>query len=298
MDSNPPQDPTQTADRPRGWVEVHFTASPPVAEAFAEQVVRLSGIGVQWQELPDGRTRVIGYLAQGPRTESQQDELRRWAARQEEGELGFGFLAPRDWSENWKKHFKPFQAVPGLVIAPPWESYQPQGEEKVLILDPGMAFGTGHHHSTLLCLQYLSRRAGEGGLPPSVLDLGCGTGVLALAALLWGAQWAMGLDLDPEAIRAARHNARLNHLQERFYLSREPLQTLDERFPLVLANITALDLIALAPELVPRLAPGGELVLSGLLVEQVSRVEAAYRQRGLTTRALLTRQGWAALVLS
>lgn len=298
MDSNPPQDPTQTADRPRGWVEVHFTASPPVAEAFAEQAVRLSGIGVQWQELPDGRTRVIGYLAQGPHTESQQDELRRWAARQEEGELGFGFLAPRDWGENWKKHFKPFQAVPGLVIAPPWESYQPQGKEKVLILDPGMAFGTGHHHSTLLCLEYLSRRAGEGGMPETVLDLGCGTGVLALAALLWGARRAVGLDLDPEAIRAARHNARLNHLEERLTLSQEPLTRLSGSFPLVLANITALDLIALAPELVPRLEPGGEMVLSGILVEQVPRVETAYQQRGLTTRALLTRQGWAALVLS
>ena len=134
-------------------------------------------------------------------------------------------------------------------------------------------------------------------MPDRVLDVGCGTGILALAALLFGAQSAVGLDIDPEATSAALKNARANGLSERLELVDAPLSMLREKFPLVLANMTAAEITPLVRDLAACLAPGGELVVSGLLVEQIAGVRAALESEGLTLMEQDTLAGWAALIM-
>ncbi len=272
---------------PSGWIEVTILAPPPQAEAAADFLVRLTGRGVETMPGPGGREQVKAFLEEGPRAGEQRRqvaELVRRLAALAPGEVSVEFraLPDQDWGESWKRHFHPQELAPGLWVAPPWEpppGQVPEGE--VVLIDPGQAFGTGQHASTLLCLQHLARLAGEGRLPGRLLDLGCGTGILALAGLRLGVERALALDLDPLALAAARHNAELNGLASRLEISSRPLEQMTEEFPLILANLTALDLVQLAPGLAARLELGGELVASGILEGQDARVRQALEGAGL-----------------
>lgn len=285
------------------WLEVRLTAPPAQAEVAADVLVRLTGRGVQVEEgnsLQDP-WRVTGYLEPGPEVEFQRrglEELAADLARQAPGQvqLEFGELPEQDWHAAWKRHFHPRQAAPGLWVGPPWDPPQPPAGQQAVIIDPGAAFGTGLHPSTRLCLLRLVELARAGGLPESVLDVGCGSGILALAALRLGCHRAVGIDIDPLAREAARYNAALNHLQERFQVSERDLSALGERFPLVLANLTAAELEPLAGQLAARLTPGGELVASGILAEQEERMRAVFTAADLKIEACRQEGEWVAVV--
>jgi ribosomal protein L11 methyltransferase len=183
-----------------------------------------------------------------------------------------------DWSTQWRHHFQPLR-VGRLDVLPSWVD-RPADAGEVLWLDPSMAFGTGLHPSTRLCLRRMESMA-----PPSrLLDVGTGSGILALAALRLGTEASHAVDIDPEAIRVARENAERNQLQERLTLevSGDPAVSVNaSRFPCVVANILAEPLIAMAPRLASRVEPGGTLLLSGLLDRQAAAVTAAFEQTGL-----------------
>jgi ribosomal protein L11 methyltransferase len=248
---------------------------------------------------PD-REAVTGYLAQGPGAAEQEAAVRELAGRlaaQEPGVvLEVESLADQDWSAVWKQHFHPLELAPGLWVAPPWEP-DPPGPGLVVLIDPGQAFGTGHHASTALCLRRLARLARQGRLAGPVLDVGCGTGILALAALRLGAGRAVAVDSDPLAVAACRANARLNRLADGLEAGQTPLARLPGAYPLVLANLSARVLRELAPELAARVAPGGELVASGLLAGQAERVRAALEERGLALVERASLGQWCSLVL-
>lgn len=179
------------------------------------------------------------------------------------------------WRDAWKEHYKPYAIAEGLVVRPPWEAYQAKPGEKVLELEPGRAFGTGLHETTRLVVRAIQKYAGEvqGKL---VIDVGCGSGILALAALALGAERAIAIDNDPEAIDVTRENAARNGLGERVEASTTDVAALEATAPLVLANIEAHVLIPMAPELMKRVEPGGILLLSGVLVPQSEAVQAPY----------------------
>jgi ribosomal protein L11 methyltransferase len=173
-------------------------------------------------------------------------------------------IADQDWATSWQEHFRPFTIVPGLVIAPTWEEYRPDDDEQVIVMDPGMAFGTGHHATTRLCLELLRQVIGASAAP-RVLDVGTGTGILAMAAVLFGAAGAVALDNDPEAVRAAAENVRSNKLQARVEVSSRPLGECGERYQVVVANIVHDTLLDLAGELARVTDERGSLLLSGLI---------------------------------
>jgi ribosomal protein L11 methyltransferase len=199
--------------------------------------------------------------------------------------------APVDWATHWRAHFKPL-SFGKLWIVPTWLE-PPKEAQVVLRMDPGMAFGTGSHETTALCLEKIA----ELSPIPSLLDVGTGTGVLALAALKLGAARTVGTDNDPDALVVAKENAVLNGLGDRLVLSGRDPADLGERFAVVVANILAAPLVKLAPQITRAVIPGGELVLSGVLGTQAEDVARAYEERGFARRQIASRGEWARIDL-
>ena len=235
----------------------------------------------------------------------QQGELQRYVARLgEHGLVPLGWevrrAAEEDWAEAWKEHFKPLKVTNRLVIRPPWEEYRPGPGELVLTVYPGMAFGTGRHPTTLLCLQALEQVWDDlaPGLVPGdwqVLDVGTGTGILALAAARLGAR-VLAIDIDPEAVAAALENVRLNALEEAVWVESTPLSSLRRQFALILANLTTADLLQWSDSLAGRLQSGGILIISGFLTQDRPRLATRFLAHGLTETGHLAQEEWSALI--
>jgi ribosomal protein L11 methyltransferase len=196
----------------------------------------------------------------------------------------------RDWVRAWMDDFRPMRFGGNLWICP--TGFEPPDPDAVnLRLDPGLAFGTGTHPTTALCLEWLDAH------PPAdaaVIDYGCGSGVLAIAALKLGARHAVGVDLDPQALVATRDNARRNHIPDAQLPVCLPEDLDAAPADLVMANILSGPLVDLAPALTGLVRPGGRLVLSGLLARQAGAVAAAYARR-FSMKAPVLKEGWALL---
>ena len=182
-------------------------------------------------------------------------------------------IADQDWERSWMDNFQPLRFGQRLWIVPSW--HQPPEPQAVnLHLDPGLAFGTGTHPTTALCLEWLD---GQSLHDCNVLDFGCGSGILAIAALLLGAKQACGTDIDPQALEASRDNATRNGIDAARFPLYLPSEMPADTFDLVLANILAGPLVQLAPTISQHVRQGGYLVLSGILAEQAEEVRAAYQ---------------------
>jgi len=205
------------------------------------------------------------------------------------------WLDAQDWADNWKAHFTPVR-VGRFLIHPGWEQADQQARWSVRI-DPGMAFGTGLHPSTRLCLAALDAWLG-GGQSQAVLDVGCGSGVLAIAAAMAGARPVVAVDTDLEACRVTRQNAIHNGQAEFVEVHQGGPEVAAGAFDLVLANILSGMLVSLRAALVARLAPGGILVLSGLLTEEADGVADAFMHAGLRLIGSQDCDGWSALTLA
>lgn len=202
-------------------------------------------------------------------------------------------LEDRVWVREWLKHFRPTCFGRRLWIVPAeaaLSAAQSTHEAIVLRLDPGLAFGTGAHPTTALCLEWLD---GAELTAQRVLDYGCGSGVLAIAALLLGAAAADALDLDPQALQATAANARANQVREKLKLV-DAGELQEQHYDLVLANILSGPLLQLAPALCRCLRVGGQLVLSGLLESQAAEVRAAYEPQ-IHWEPAATQAGWVRL---
>lgn len=178
-------------------------------------------------------------------------------------------VADEDWVRRTQSQFDPQEITPRLWVVPSWHT-PPDPAAINIMLDPGLAFGTGTHPTTRLCLRWLATRL-QGG--ESVLDFGCGSGILAIAALRLGAARAWGVDIDPQAVRAARHNAERNGVDAAFFSAADSVPAPAR---IVVANILAQPLIVLAPLLAALTVPSGRLALSGILTEQAAEVRQAY----------------------
>lgn len=197
------------------------------------------------------------------------------------------------WRDEYKKYFKVTRLGDRLVIRPSWEPYQSLAGDVVVTIDPGRAFGTGTHESTRLVMRELDMRV-RGG--EEVLDVGSGTGILAICALKLGAARALCVDIDPDAVEVTNENARFNEVEARVTAASTPVESIRDAFSLVLANIQASVLVPLAGALAARVRAGGLLVLSGILKGQEEDVLAAYP--GFRLEASPVEGEWIALVLT
>jgi len=206
----------------------------------------------------------------------------------------FRELAEDDWANAWKRHYHVLRVGRRIVIRPSWQEYRPQPDDVVVVLDPGMAFGTGLHPTTQMCLQALEEHLEPGA---KVLDLGTGSGILAIAAAKLGAGSVLALDNDPLAVRAAQANAQSNGVQNVVTVELGSLDKATGEFDLVLVNILARVIIELAGQgLVDRIGPTGLLIAAGLIEEQEAEVEAALRERGMEIVERRQEKDWVAVV--
>ena len=249
----------------------------------------------------DAPAVVTGYLPAGPDSVRTRRSLRlalrmaplqtppRWRRARR--------LREESWRDSWKKHFGVQRIGRALVVKPSWTQYRLKGGETVVEIDPGMAFGTGQHPTTAMCLRALEERVRPGA---AVLDLGCGSGILAIAAAKLGAARVLALDIDPNAVRAARQNAPANGV-EHIIDVREDTPALEsltqpDAFEIIVANISGLTLERLSPALAPSLAPGGLLITSGFLEDAVSGLCKAYEAAGLTPEPVIEDGVWRSII--
>ena len=246
-------------------------------------VVEISGFG-PYGETDRARTLLRGYLSDTPEHHHLLDDILDALPRQPYadvyGEPIIKHLATEDWAEVWKRHYHPLRIGQHIIISPSWEKPTLTPGDVLIELDPGMAFGTGTHPSTQLILRLLERYLRTGD---AVLDVGAGSGILSIAAIKLGASRVVATDIDPEAVRTAGENVRLNNVQDAISLSVGSVPA-SGAYPLVMANILS-DVIAgllLHQGLAARVAADGVLLLSGIIHQRREVVDLALRATGMT----------------
>jgi ribosomal protein L11 methyltransferase len=250
---------------------VHVPVETEEVDEVSYLLWELGALGVEERDATTLNKSLDGVLL----VASFADDAAAQAAIDELGRSGASLehVIGDDWRDAYKKYFKVTPLGERLVIRPSWEPYEAKPHEVVVTVDPGRAFGTGTHESTRLVMQALDKhvRGGE-----RVLDVGCGTGILAICALKLGAREARCIDVDPDAIAVTRENAEFNAVSAQVEADTTAVEEIDGTYPLVLANIQATVLIPLAEQIAARVAPGGLLFLSGILIGQEDEVRAAY----------------------
>lgn len=207
-------------------------------------------------------------------------------------------IREEDWANNWKQYFKPFKVGEKLAVKPSWEDYG-DDDRIILEIDPASSFGTGQHHTTRLCLELIEKNLNKGD---KVLDLGCGSGILSIAAMLLGAEKAVAVDIEENAAATARENAEKNNIPEQLYdvyfgniLSDEKLsEKIDGSYDMITANIVADVIIAMKEHFVRYLRDGGNLIISGIIEERMDEVFEAVEAVGFIKCEVSVKEGWAA----
>ena len=212
-------------------------------------------------------------------------------------------IKEEDWANNWKQYFKPLRIGDKLVIKPSWEEYENNDNRIILEIDPASSFGTGQHHTTRLCLELLENclRSGD-----SILDIGCGSGILSIGAMLLGASDAVAVDIEENAAATALENAGKNNISSDVYktycgniLSDEKLAAeIDGKYDIITANIVADVLIAMKDYFVRYLKENGTLIVSGIIVERMDEVISAIESVGFVKQSVNTKEGWAAVLFT
>ncbi|HPX60718.1 MAG TPA: 50S ribosomal protein L11 methyltransferase [Deltaproteobacteria bacterium] len=283
------------------WLEITCDVPEELADMLADFLTGLSGKGVCMEnldvdafsqsEITHATTVSIKtYFDARDDINLRMNQISHYLKHLSEEHPGMTLSDPvlsevrsEDWSSSWKINFKPLRIGRRLLIVPTWEQAETRPDDILLRIDPGMAFGTGGHETTRLCLELLEDLFDAPGaaVTPSVLDLGTGSGILAMAAWRLGAGHVMAVDIDPEAVQVARENFELNQLSDKIECDTTPLESIPETFDIILANILAEELARLAPCLTERLKPGGMLILSGILSEKEQLVLEGFASTGL-----------------
>ncbi|NJA89587.1 50S ribosomal protein L11 methyltransferase [Rhodocyclus tenuis] len=292
-----------------GWLSLAIETRCDLAESLADALMDAGALSASIEDADAGtgaetpqfgepgsvttpgweRSRVIALLASDANAAAILDEAAAAIGLAEIPAWTTDLVEEQDWVRLTQAQFEPIRVSERLWIVPSWHE-APDPEAIVLVLDPGMAFGTGSHPTTRLCLEWLEREVRPGD---SLLDYGCGSGILAIAAARLGATSVSGIDIDPQALIAARDNAEANHVTATFIEAAEPLTT-PAGYDIVVANILANPLRALAPALVGHVRPGGHLALSGILSEQADELIACYAP-WISLDVADTRDGWVCL---
>ena len=251
----------------------------------------------------DDEVLVKAYLPEGALLRDRitliRELLNEWSKN---GGLDWGSLEmtlnninEEDWAENWKQYYKPMKLCEGVVIKPSWESYTPAEGETVIEMDPGMAFGTGTHETTRLCAQLIRKYTKKGD---TAVDVGCGTGILAMAASICGAEKVVAIDLDPNAVSVAEKNVKNNGMAGVIETKcANLLDTTDIKADVLVANIIADVIIFLSKSAAAYIKDGGVMIASGIINDRADEVQAAFIENGFTVLDRLSEGEWSAFAV-
>lgn len=273
-------------------------------EFLSDTTIHWDYVEEELMQLKDAETNVKFYLPdnlqgiesfreiqaslEGLRAENPAVDLGRLAMETAE-------VNEEDWSTAWKKYYHPTKVGERLIVVPCWEEYELKPGEVRVTLDPGMAFGTGTHETTRLCMRLLENCVDS---ETELLDIGTGSGILAITALLLGAKSAVGVDIDELAVKIAQENADLNGVGDKIELvCGDLVDKIHGRYGVICANIVADVIIRLAKDVLQFMEPGAVLLVSGIIEERCEEVKAALREAGLSIEEILTENGWAAIRL-
>lgn len=299
------------------WIQLAYEVPDAMVDTVAEFLIELSshGVGIDnrtldtfsLDSLEETPTKTVtAYFQSNECLDESIRDIKAFLIENGPNFPGFIYQDPtieritdEDWSTSWKEHFKPLRVGKHLVVKPTWEDFPADPEDILLEIDPGMAFGTGTHPTTMLCLTVLEQvlfglRTEEKSL--TALDVGTGSGILTIAAAKLGIAHIYAVDIDPEAVKIAQENCLLNGVEEQVTVNDTPLAMVTGSFDIVLANILAEDLVRMAPDLVARLNPGGLLILSGILIEKETMVIDGYGNSTMTLTEVSREGEWSCLV--
>ena len=272
------------------WIEISITIPEAYADAVANFLIEQGSTGIAQEDVRRQRARkhscLKAYMINDDHVGRILEKLKTYIAELEvifgkesiESEISVVTVPNEDWNKKWKSFFQPIHASSRIVIKPSWQHYWQQPGEIVIELDPGMAFGTGTHPSTRLCLQALDDIAlsSDQHLMESLLDVGTGSGILAIAGALLGFNRVVGIDIDYTAIACAQENAKRNGVAERVRFSTTALHNVQGSFTVIVANILPHTLIHMKEHLVARICSEGILILSGILEDNADKVVSAF----------------------
>jgi len=299
------------------WVEISVILGRQLQEALANFFMERGADGVVTDgEIASPRAaaprgsrdecrRVTAYLRNDGAAQAHIDALYRYLAAlaeihglRETPQVELTLVREEDWGRQWQKFFSTCRIGSRLVIKPSWERHAPRVDDVVIEMDPGMAFGTGTHPTTRMCLERIEALvAGPDPAIRSMLDVGTGSGILSIAAAKLGVARVVAIDMDPTALRCARHNAAANRVDDHMEVHDGRLEDIDERFDLVVANILSEILLKLRQHLLKRLSARGILILSGILVRDAHKLETAFASKKYRLLDSVLQGEWACLVL-
>jgi ribosomal protein L11 methyltransferase len=258
---------------------------------------------VSYTDVETGEAEVAVYLEKPPACsgnwradlKEQLGRARACGLKIGSGRVALARVRWEDWAESWKRHFRPINVGSALIVKPSWSRLEPKKGQAVIVLDPGLSFGTGQHPTTAFCLQQLVKCRPR-RQPQSLLDIGTGSGILAIAAAKLGYAPVHALDIDPEAVRVARANARQNGVAECIQITRDDLASLSRRpvkkYATICANLLSDLLLAERERILAHLESGGVLVVAGILKREFPEVQAAYEAAGLRLTGTQARREW------
>jgi len=291
----------QVPDPGGAWWDLHILASPVQEDQIFWRLESFGCQGMASQAYGEDQISIHAYL---PCFRATLLDLAALALRLRQDALVAGQPLPKlhwermeaeDWSNSWKQHWRPEPVGERLLICPAWLDPPPHPGRLLLRLDPGMAFGTGTHPTTQLCLEALEMRLGAGTEGVTVADVGCGSGILSVAAALLGAKRVYAVDVDPLAVQAALHNRDLNGLTDRIEVAQGSLERIPEMVDGLVCNILTDVILGMIPGFGLVVKKGGWLILSGILLEQARLVTEMLEANEWLVAALWRRGEWCCL---
>jgi ribosomal protein L11 methyltransferase len=273
--------------------KVSVSVSAEAEEAALELLARMFGQPASfYSDAETGEQVATVYLARrSDWSKRAQKELQAGLQYLQEcglnigpGAISVASIRREDWAESWKKHFQPMEIGRALLIRPSWSKRRPKKARQEIVLDPGLSFGTGQHPTTKFCLEQLVLLR-QGGTKQAFLDMGTGSGILAIAAAKLGYAPVQAFDFDPEAVRIARANAEQNRVLKSVHITRKDLTTIPvkpaRQFDVICANLIYDLLVEQKGRIINRLKPGGHLILAGILQTQFAQVRSVFEHAGL-----------------
>lgn len=266
-------------------------------EADAEEIAHIDLIDEELVNKDRTHSIIHMYIAESDNAVEAVSYLReRFTACGIDNEIKCELVDDADWNENWKKYFKAFEIGEKLAICPSWEKYENKDNRTVISLDPGAAFGTGSHATTSLCLEILEKRVTN---DTTVLDIGTGSGILAIAADLLGAKSAIGVDIDAQSVKTAIANAEINGVSEKTeFLVGDLAEKISGKYDIVCANIVADVVMRLFDNVADFMKDDGILIVSGIIDMRAVEVEKSAVEHGFKITESLMREEWHAYVLT